>query len=54
MAAIVDEKHHIDMKQLNQDLKKALPAYARPVFFRILDKLDLTGQLYVRRFLLTL
>lgn len=43
MAAIVDESKTLDLKKFNYDLKKSLPAYARPVFIRILEKLDMTG-----------
>jgi len=44
MAAIVDSANMIDLRQFNHNLQLRLPAYARPVFVRLLDKLDLTGQ----------
>ena len=47
MAAIVDEKGTLDLKQLYADLQKSLPAYARPIFIRVLDKVDVTGQFWV-------
>jgi len=43
MAAIVDAAHTVDLKKFNHDLQQRLPVYARPVFVRLLDKLDLTG-----------
>jgi len=45
MAAIVDAAHTVDLRRFNHDLQQRLPAYARPVFVRLLDKLDLTGSL---------
>ncbi len=43
MAAIVDEHHHVDLAELHRDLQKALPAYARPIFLRIIQEMDVTG-----------
>jgi len=43
MAAIVDTANTIDLKQFNRNLQLRLPTYARPIFLRLLDKLDLTG-----------
>ena len=48
MATIVDEFHRADLRQLSVDLQKALPAYARPVFLRFVDKLDMTGGIWVK------
>lgn len=44
MAAIVSEDRIVDLKKLNYDFRKALATYARPVFIRILKKLDMTGE----------
>ena len=46
MAAIVDTANTIDLKQFSRNLQLRLPTYARPIFLRLLDKLDLTGQLW--------
>ncbi|KAL1500891.1 hypothetical protein ABEB36_006311 [Hypothenemus hampei] len=44
MAAIYDPEKTVDLNNaLLEGLKRALPAYARPIFIRILTKLDLTG-----------
>ena len=43
MAAIVDEQHQIDFEKFNRDIQQRLPSYARPVFIRILDKVEITG-----------
>jgi len=51
MATVVDEQHLTDLKQLNLDLQKTLPAYARPVFLRFVEKLDMTGLSYLMVFL---
>jgi solute carrier family 27 fatty acid transporter 1/4 len=44
MAAIVDVNHKVDLDQLYKDLQKSLPSYARPVFIRLLEKVDVTGE----------
>ena len=44
MAAIVDPERKIDLNALYADLQKALPAYARPLFIRLLDEMDTTGE----------
>lgn len=43
MASILDPEQTTDFKALAQGIRKALPSYARPIFIRILGKLDLTG-----------
>ncbi|XP_023020391.2 fatty acid transport protein 1 isoform X2 [Leptinotarsa decemlineata] len=43
MAAILDPEESIDLKKLVDGLKKTVPTYARPIFVRILRKIDLTG-----------
>ena len=44
MAAILDEDHSIDLDAMYKDLIKVLPAYARPLFIRLLQKVDTTGR----------
>ena len=46
MAAIVDETSHLDLVALNHSLKDALPAYARPVFIRVMAQVNTTGELW--------
>jgi solute carrier family 27 (fatty acid transporter), member 1/4 len=43
MAAISDPEKTLDIKELSENLKKALPSYARPQFLRVLEKIDMTG-----------
>jgi solute carrier family 27 fatty acid transporter 1/4 len=43
MAAIVDPDHKLDMENLANGIRSSLPAYARPVFIRVLPELPLTG-----------
>lgn len=43
MAAILDPDRTTDFKALAKGIRKALPSYARPIFIRILSKVDLTG-----------
>lgn len=45
MAAILDPEEVVDLKKLVQGVKKSLPTYARPIFVRILRKMDLTGKI---------
>lgn len=49
MAAILDPDRKVDMKHLAAGLKAAMPAYARPIFVRILDKVDMTGTYKLRK-----
>ncbi len=47
MAAILDEHNQIDLVTLYKDLQKSLPAYARPMFIRLLKGVvDTTGWIY--------
>lgn len=43
MAAILDPEENLNLANLAEGVKKALPFYARPVFIRILNKVDMTG-----------
>ena len=43
MAAIYDPDGTLKLTYLAEGTKKALPFYARPIFVRILKKLDMTG-----------
>lgn len=43
MCGIVDEDNSLDLDKLASDLAKDLPAYARPIFLRVMPKLDMTG-----------
>ena len=44
MVAIVDEKKTLNLEQLYRDMKKVLPAYAVPVFIRLLEQVNTTGK----------
>ena len=44
MAAIVDHDGSLNLAKLADGLKKALPPYARPLFIRIVRKVDMTGK----------
>ncbi|XP_044752462.1 long-chain fatty acid transport protein 4 isoform X2 [Coccinella septempunctata] len=43
MAAILDPEDNVDLKALAEGCRKSLPSYARPIFIRILKKMDMTG-----------
>lgn len=44
MAAIVDHNDNLDLSQLNAELQRTLPPYARPLFIRLIKEADLTGK----------
>jgi hypothetical protein len=44
MAAIVDLDDSLNLMTLAEGLKKSLPSYARPMFIRIVRKVDMTGK----------
>lgn len=43
MAAILDPNDNINIQSLSGGVKKVLPFYARPIFIRIVTKMDMTG-----------
>lgn len=43
MVAILDTDNTLNLDVLDENLKKMLPAYARPLFVRIIEKVPLTG-----------
>jgi solute carrier family 27 fatty acid transporter 1/4 len=49
MAAVVDENNSIDLAYLYTELCKKLPAYARPLFIRILQEVETTGTFKLKK-----
>jgi solute carrier family 27 fatty acid transporter 1/4 len=49
MAAIADPEGAVDLTVLANGLKASLPAYARPVFIRIIEKMELTGTFKLKK-----
>uniref|UniRef100_A0A1B0EYX6 long-chain-fatty-acid--CoA ligase n=1 Tax=Phlebotomus papatasi TaxID=29031 RepID=A0A1B0EYX6_PHLPP len=49
MAAILDPERTVDLKALADGLRKALPTYARPLFVRLLVKVDMTGTFKLKK-----
>ncbi|XP_048368121.1 long-chain fatty acid transport protein 4-like [Sphaerodactylus townsendi] len=43
MAAIVDPNHSYDLVAFADEMKKQLPAYARPIFLRLLSEVHKTS-----------
>lgn len=43
MAAILDPNDNLKIQSLSSGVKKVLPFYARPIFIRIVTKMDMTG-----------
>ncbi|XP_073941559.1 long-chain fatty acid transport protein 4-like [Choristoneura fumiferana] len=49
MCGVVDASGSLDLTQLARDLAKDLPAYARPVFVRVMDSVDMTGTFKMKK-----
>lgn len=49
MAAIVDPNNEIDLDQLATGIRASLPAYARPIFIRVLKELPMTGTFKMKK-----
>ncbi|CAL4099735.1 unnamed protein product [Meganyctiphanes norvegica] len=49
MAAIVDPEGEVEVISFLEGLKKYLPAYARPLFLRILKDIDVTGTFKLKK-----
>lgn len=43
MAALVDTDNSIDLNKIANGIRENLPAYARPIFIRIMPQLPMTG-----------
>lgn len=43
MCGIADPDDSLNLEQLVKDLNKDLPKYARPIFIRKMESLDMTG-----------
>lgn len=51
MCGIVDTNGSLDLEQLARETARDLPAYARPIFLRVMTAVDMTGEIlhhYVR------
>lgn len=49
MAAVLDPDRQVDLVKLAQTLKETLPSYARPMFVRLLTKVDMTGTFKLKK-----
>lgn len=49
MAAILDPEHKINLEEFAIGIKKQLPAYAIPLFIRLLCKVDVTGTFKLKK-----
>ena len=49
MAAILDVEKNLNLENLAQEMAKVLPQYARPLFVRIVETMDLTGTYKLRK-----
>merc|ERR1712013_521502 len=43
MVAIPDPERKVDVEKLYEGLREKLPAYARPIFVRLVNKIDVTA-----------
>ncbi|XP_026756910.2 long-chain fatty acid transport protein 4-like [Galleria mellonella] len=49
MCGIVDTDNSLDLDKLAKDLSRELPAYARPIFIRVMNSVDLTGTFKMKK-----
>ncbi|XP_054275215.1 long-chain fatty acid transport protein 4-like [Macrosteles quadrilineatus] len=49
MAAVVDPDHSLQLTLLAEGMRKALPAYARPLFLRVMQSTPLTGTFKLKK-----
>uniref|UniRef100_A0A1B0DIC3 long-chain-fatty-acid--CoA ligase n=1 Tax=Phlebotomus papatasi TaxID=29031 RepID=A0A1B0DIC3_PHLPP len=49
MAAIVDPQREISLENLSNGVRGCLPAYARPVFVRLMNELSMTGTFKMKK-----
>jgi solute carrier family 27 fatty acid transporter 1/4 len=49
MAAIADPNNALDIKTLADSFDRTLPSYARPIFIRVLEKMDMTGTFKIKK-----
>lgn len=49
MAALVDPDNKIDMNKIAIGIRESLPAYARPIFIRIMPQLPMTGTFKLKK-----
>jgi solute carrier family 27 (fatty acid transporter), member 1/4 len=49
MCGIVDSDGSLDLDVLARALSQELPAYARPMFIRVMKSVDLTGKIFIER-----
>lgn len=54
MAAILDKEDSLDLAQIADGLRKNLPSYARPLFIRILNHVEMTGKLGITTVLISI
>ena len=50
MATVEDEGDQLDLSEFYLGAAKVLPSYARPIFVRIVKKIDMTGTYYFCQF----
>ncbi|CAL8072558.1 unnamed protein product [Orchesella dallaii] len=50
MLAIVDPTGSVDLERLATGISRNLPPYARPIFLRFLDEVDMTGTYKLKKF----
>lgn len=49
MAAIVDPNHTVNMENLSIGIRGSLPAYAQPLFIRLMKELPMTGTFKLKK-----
>lgn len=49
MACITDPSRTLDLKRVAQELDASLPSYARPLFLRLMDDIEITGTFKLKK-----
>lgn len=49
MVALVDTNNELNVGELAKELKKNLPAYAVPIFLRVMESVPLTGTFKLKK-----
>jgi len=52
MLAMVDSENNLDLNLFKREIEKCLPKYARPIFIRLVNEIELTGTFKMKKVLL--
>ncbi len=49
---MVDSENNLDLNLFKREIEKCLPKYARPIFIRLVNEIELTGTFKMKKVLL--